>query len=396
MPKNLRTLYQKNRQRLTQRAEQSLMRTHKTLDVNGVGGIYQGQNIIQFASNDYLGLSNDTDIKNAFKTALDNNAFGAGASHLISGHTSAHKRLERELAEFMNYPRALVCSTGYMANLAMVCGLLSKGDALAQDKLNHASLIDAGQLAKAQHGIAHVRYQHVDVQSLAQQLGTLNDMESVMVATDGVFSMDGTIAPLDELSKTCKAHNATLAVDDAHGIGVLGQHGRGSVEHFGLPPQDAPLVMGALGKAFGGFGAFIVGDEDLIEAIIQFGRSYIYTTASPPALAVAHSTALEKIKTDTWRRDKLNDNIAYFKNLASELGIPLIPSDTAIQPVLIKQNEHAQIISQALLDKGFYAPAIRPPTVPKNTARLRVSLSASHSLEHINNLLQALAQHLFK
>lgn len=391
MSKNRRTLHQKNQQRLIQRAEQSLMRTHKTLNVNGVEGVYQGQNIVQFASNDYLGLSNDTDIKNVFKIALNNNAFGTGASHLISGHTSEHERLERELAEFMNYPRALVCSTGYMANLAMVCGLLSKGDALVQDKLNHASLIDAGQLAKAQHGIAHVRYQHVSVQSLAQQLSSLNDVESVMVATDGVFSMDGTIAPLDNLSKTCKTHNATLAIDDAHGIGVLGRHGCGSVEHFGLSPQDAPLVMGTLSKAFGGFGAFIVGDEDLIEAIIQFGRSYIYTTASPPALAVAHCTALGKIKTDTWRRDKLNDNIAHFKSLACELGIPVTPSDTAIQPVLIKQDERAQAISQTLLDKGFYAPAIRPPTVPKNMARLRVSLSANHSLEHINGLLHTLA-----
>lgn len=391
MSKKRLSLSDKTQQRLAQRAQQSLTRAHKTLDVNGVAGTFKDKHIIQFASNDYLSLANDADIKHAFNTALDTHAFGAGASHLISGHTTAHERLERELADFMHYPRALVCSTGYMANLAMVCGLLSKGDALVQDKLNHASLIDASQLAKAQHGIDHVRYQHVDVTSLEQQLNTLGDAESIMVATDGVFSMDGTIAPLNELANTCKTHNATLAIDDAHGVGVLGQHGRGSVEHFGLTAQDVPLVMGTLGKAFGGFGAFIVGSDELIEAIVQFGRSYIYTTASPPALAVAHTCALEKIKTDTWRRDKLNENIAHFKTLANELGIPLMPSHTPIQPLLIEQDERALTLSQALFDNGFYVPAIRPPTVPKHTARLRVSLSTAHSTKHITDLLHALA-----
>jgi len=348
--------------------------------------IIDGKSVISFCSNDYLGLANHDDVKNAFIEGIKTYGAGSGAAHLVNGHSNAHHALEEELAEFTGYPRALLFSTGYMANLGLVQALVGKGDTVLEDRLNHASLIDGGLLS----GARFQRYTHNDAEQLEQKLETAKG--ETLVLTDGVFSMDGDIANIHALAQSCKQHSAWLMVDDAHGFGVLGEHGKGCLEHFQLSQNDVPIYMATLGKAIGTSGAFIAGSEALIETLIQKARPYIYTTATPPAVAEATRASLNLVKTKPALRDHLNSNIHYFRDCAKQSGIELTESQTAIQPIILGDEKLALTMSEALLDKGLLVTAIRPPTVPKGTARLRITLSAAHSRSQIDQLIDALTK----
>lgn len=377
---------------LEARRAQGLWRSPKTIEAyRGSDVLIEGRWVTAFASNDYLGFAQDRDSGAALSAAALSWGSGSGAAHLISGHSRAHQQLEEELAEFLGYPRALLFSTGYMANLAVHTALLGKDDRTIQDRLNHASLIDAAQLS----GATLLRYQHADPQSLERQLQrpASTPEARMLVSTDGVFSMDGDIAPLPALADECRCAAAWLLVDDAHALGVLGPQGRGSVAHFGLSAERVPIVMGTLGKALGSFGAFVAGSEVLIETLIQHARSYIYTTATPPAIAEATRMNLKRAAGEEGeqRRAQLQDNIAQFRRGAEQLGLQLMPSTTAIQPVVVGDAKAATALSAKLLEAGFWVPAIRPPTVPEGSARLRVSLSALHTQEQIERLLAALS-----
>ena len=346
--------------------------------------IIDGKSVINFCSNDYLGLANHEAVKNAFIEGVKTYGAGSGAAHLVNGHSKAHHALEEELAEFTGYPRALLFSTGYMANLGLAQALIGKGDSVLEDRLNHASLIDGGLLS----GARFQRYAHNDVQQLEEKLKTAKG--ETLVLTDGVFSMDGDIANIPALAQSCKNHSAWLMVDDAHGFGVLAEHGKGSLEHFQLTQKDVPIYMATLGKALGTSGAFIAGSEALIETLIQKARPYIYTTATPPAVAEATRASLKLIQTKPELREQLNDNIKYFRSCAAQQNIKLCESQTAIQPIIIGDEKRALEMSEKLLEKNLLVTAIRPPTVPKGTARLRITLSAKHSRQQIDKLIDAL------
>lgn len=346
-----------------------------------------GQECLNFCSNDYLGLSGHVELRQASQAAVARYGFGSGAAHLVTGHGPEHHALEEELAAFVERPRALCFSTGYMANLGVASALLNRGDTVLQDRLNHASLLDAGR-----HGGARfARYAHCDVQALRDKLGNLHE-QRCLVMTDAVFSMDGDIAPLSELAAACAAAGAWLMTDDAHGFGVLGAQGRGSVHAAGLSLADVSVYMATLGKAAGSFGAFVAGSEALIETLIQKSRTYIYTTALPPAAAAAARAALQIMQRDTWRHEHLSALIAQFREGARQLGLSLMNSTTAIQPLLVGTESKALALSEALLQLGFLVTAIRPPTVPAGTARLRLTLSAAHSRSDVDGLLNALNQ----
>ncbi len=349
--------------------------------------LVDGRYMLAFCSNDYLGLANHPEIIKALQAGADRYGAGSGAAHLINGHSRAHHALEEELAEFTGRPRALLFSTGYMANLGVISALLARHDSLFEDRLNHASLIDAGLLARA----SLKRYRHCDMQSLQQQLGSAAEGRC-LIATDGVFSMDGDIAPLPELAAQAKKHDAWLLVDDAHGLGVLGKDGRGSLNHFKLNHAAVPVLMGTLGKAFGTFGAFVAGSDDLIETLIQQARSYIYTTASPPALAEATRVSLRLVQQESWRRERLQQLICRFRKAAEQLDLPLMASETPIQPLLLGSTERAVDWSRRLESQGILVTAIRPPTVPEGSARLRITFSALHTDRQVDRLLDALAK----
>ncbi|AKH20688.1 8-amino-7-oxononanoate synthase [Sedimenticola thiotaurini] len=346
-----------------------------------------GQELLSFCSNDYLGLANHPEVIAALQRGADRYGAGSGSAHLVSGHSQAHHALEEELAAFTGRPRALLYSTGYMANQGVIAALLGRDDTIYQDRLNHASLIDGGLLSRA--GLK--RYPHNDTAALAARMACQSGGDA-LVAVDGVFSMDGDLAPLPELATLCERQQAWLMVDDAHGFGVLGRGGRGSVDHFGLDRQSVPILVGTLGKAFGTFGAFVAGSEALIETLIQQSRSYIYTTALPPAVAEATRTSLRLLQQEEWRREQLRQLIAHFRAGATQLGLNLMASQTPIQPILAGSAEQALAWSQALERQGLLVTAIRPPTVPEGSARLRVTLSASHTLEQLDQLLEALAR----
>ena len=347
--------------------------------------VIDGKKVINFCSNNYLGLANHPDINAAFKKGIDSYGSGSGAAHLINGHSAAHHALEEELAEFTGYQRCLLFSTGYMANLGIAQALMGRGDVVLEDRLNHASLLDAGLLSGARFS----RFAHADAGDAEKHLSKYPDKEK-MLLTDGVFSMDGDIAPLPALAKACQQHDSYLMVDDAHGIGVLGEKGRGCIEHFDLGPSDVPILMGTLGKAFGTAGAFVAADDDVIETLIQNARSYIYTTASPPALAEATRASLKLLQSENWRREHLAQLIKQFRQSVTEMGYELMDSVTPIQPILIGDSQLAMKLSQKLFDLGIHIGAIRPPTVEEGTARLRVTLSAAHSFEQLKMLLHAL------
>jgi len=345
-----------------------------------------GRPCVDFCSNDYLGLSAHPQVVEAFVAAARIHGVGARASHLITGHQAEHAALEQELAAYAGRERALVFSTGYMANLGLVRALAGRGAAVLGDELNHASLIDGGRLS----GATLDRYPHADAAALERQLAA-QPAGPRFVLTDGVFSMDGDLAPLPALAAACARHGAFLAVDDAHGLGVIGDSGRGSLEHFGLSQIQVPALVGTFGKAFGTFGAFVAGSEELVETLIQRARTYIYTTALPPAIAAATRAALAVSIAEPWRRERVLALTRRFRELATAAGIRLGVSETPIQPILMGSAESAMRASNALLERGYFVAAIRPPTVPADTSRLRVTLSAAHRDEDVEGLIVALA-----
>ncbi len=353
--------------------------------------IIDDKTVVNFCSNDYLGLAKNETVIAAFKNAADIYGVGSTSAHLICGHSNAHHALEEELAEFTGRERALLFSTGYMANLGSIAALakstflsFKKEGFVFEDKLNHASLLDGALSSDA----TLKRYPHVDLKQLEKLLTSVSGKK--LIVTDGIFSMDGDVAPLRELAELAKQHAALLMVDDAHGFGVLGKTGGGLVEQLNLTQIDVPILMGTLGKAFGTFGAFIAGSETLIETLIQSARTYIYTTALPPAIAQATRASLKIVIAQTWRREKLHSLITQFKTGAMQLNLPLMPSDSPIQPLLIGDSFRATQMSLQLLELGFLVSAIRPPTVQKNKARLRITLSALHEPDDISRLLESL------
>jgi len=365
--------------------QQNLYRSRRVISTpQGVEITVDGQAVINFSSNDYLGLANHPDVIASFKRATDKFGVGSGSAHLICGHSASHHALEEELAEFTGRDRVLLFSTGYMANLGVISALLGRGDQVFQDRLNHASLLDAGLLS----GARFKRYFHNDLLDLNKKIKPIEGR--TLIVTDGVFSMDGDVAPLTELSALAKEKNAWLMVDDAHGLGVLGESGAGVLQKNRLTQQDVPILMGTLGKGFGTFGAFVAGSDVLIETLIQKARSYVFTTALPAAVAEATRTSLKLVIEESWRREKLRSLAKRFRLGAGQLGLSLMSSDSAIQPILIGESQRAVEISEALLSKGFLVTAIRPPTVPKGGARLRVTFSANHQPQHVDQLLDAL------
>ena len=367
-----------------ERTEQGLLRRLRTVGVgSGMQVQIDGQTALNFASNDYLGLARHPALIAALRaSALD--GVGATAAHLLGGHRDEHAALEEDLARWTGRERALLFSCGYMANLGVITSLLGRGDVCVQDKRNHASLLDAARLA----GCVAARYQHADVASAARQLDAREGMSALLVS-DGVFSMDGDLAPLAELAALCRSRQASLMIDDAHGIGVLGADGAGSVAAAGLGQDDVPVLMGTLGKALGVAGAFVAGSAQLIDGMQQFARSYVYTTALPPALAAATRVAVRIAREDQPRREHLQQLIGQFRRGAGARGLPLLLSSTPIQPVLIGCSARAVQISARLLDAGFFVPAIRPPTVAAGSARLRITLSAAHTASEVERLLDA-------
>ncbi len=369
--------------------QQGLYRSRKVVETaQATQVIVDGQPLINFCSNDYLGLANHSLIIKAMHQAIDQFGVGSGSAHLICGHSTAHHALEEELADFTGRQRALLFSTGYMANLGVLAGLMGHSGFVLQDRLNHASLLDGALLSRADLK----RYRHLDCQHLQTLLA--DNTRPCMIASDGVFSMDGDLAPLQEISHIAKQFDALLLVDDAHGIGVLGKDGAGILSHLQLSEDDVPLLMGTLGKAFGVFGAFVAGSDDLIETLIQKARTYMFTTAMPPALAEASRASLRVIQQEPWRRDKLQSLIHYFRNAAKQLSLPLMDSQTAIQPLLIGEAKAALTCSEILQQHGFWIQAIRPPTVPQGQSRLRITISSEHKFEQLDALLDALSKSL--
>ncbi|WP_336366265.1 8-amino-7-oxononanoate synthase [Marinobacter sp. C2H3] len=344
-----------------------------------------GERRLSFCSNDYLGLANHPATRDALVSALSETGLGGAASHLICGHHDAHHHLEERLAAFTRRESALLFSTGYMANLGVISALAGRGDTVFSDRLNHASIIDGCLLSRA----TVQTYPHGDVATLAAKLSATPGHK--LVVTDGVFSMDGDVAPLKELARVCRRYDALLMVDDAHGLGVLGPQGRGSVLAEGLSTDDVPLLVGTLGKAVGTSGAFVAGSALMMDYLVQKARTYIYTTAMPPALARATAASLDVIEQGDERRIHLRALTTRFREGAQALGYTLMPSNTPIQPILVGGNEAALALSQALEAKGLLVTAIRPPTVPVGEARLRVTLSAAHTEADVDTLLAALA-----
>ena len=344
-----------------------------------------GKRLLSFCSNDYLGLANHPSNIEALRNALPETGLGGAASHLVCGHHEAHHLLEERLAAFTGRSSALFFSTGYMANMGVISALARRGDTIFSDRLNHASIVDGCVLSRAKVR----RYAHRDVSSLAAMLAETSGHK--LVVTDGVFSMDGDVAPLRELAQVCRDHGALLVVDDAHGFGVLGPHGQGSVAELGLSEEDVPILIGTLGKAAGTSGAFVAGPGVLMDYLVQKARTYIYTTAMPPALALATCASLDLIEHGDERRTHLQSLIERFRQEATVLGYELMPSRTPVQPIMIGGNREALALSQALEECGLLVTAIRPPTVPEGEARLRVTLSAAHSHDDLGCLMQALS-----
>lgn len=371
---------------LTELGQQHALRHRRTLlSPCGVEAEFDGRKFLAFGSNDYLGLAAEPALIDAARQAATQWGVGAGSSHLVGGHMTPHDQLEKALACFLCAERALMFSTGMMANLGIVPALLGRGDAVFADRLNHASLIDAVQLSRADH----VRYPHNDMGALERQLAA-SKAKRKMILTDAVFSMDGDLALLPQLMQLAERFDAWLVVDDAHGFGVLGKNGRGSLSHFGMKMHPRLIYMGTLGKAAGVSGAFVAGSANVIEWLVQRARTYIFTTASSPIIASALLASIDLIDQGEARRAHLQDLIARLQQGLANTRWHLMPSSTAIQPIVIGENEETLRVADALYAQGIWVPAIRPPTVPKGTARLRVSLSAAHTIEQVDRLVDAL------
>lgn len=371
---------------LAQRREQGLYRQRLTLE-SAQGPVVQlnGREYLNFCSNDYLGLASHPRLVESFRRAATQYGVGSGASHLVCGHSRPHHQLEEALAELTGRPRALLFSSGFAANTGTLTTLLQAGDSVFQDRLNHASLLDGG----LHSGARFRRFAHNDVDDLASKMSGVEGPK--LVAVDGVFSMDGDSAPLPELASLCREHDAWLMVDDAHGFGVCGNNGAGSVAAAGLDAGQVPVLMATLGKAMGTAGAFVAGSETLIEALIQQARNYVYTTAISPAVAAATLTSLELLQQEGWRREHLSALVSRFRNGAKALALPLMDSQSPIQPLLVGDAATAVAMSESLRRRGLLIGAIRPPTVPAQTSRLRITLSAAHSEAQVDRLLEELA-----
>jgi 8-amino-7-oxononanoate synthase len=344
-----------------------------------------GREYLNFCSNDYLGLACHPRVVEAMRDAVSRYGVGSGASHLVCGHAAPHHELEEALAAYTGRERALLYSSGYMANTGVLTSLLQRGGNIFEDRLNHASLLDGGLFSGARFS----RFPHNDTVALQRKLAAAQGASLVVV--DGVFSMDGDEAPLAELARICTENDAWLMVDDAHGFGVLGERGAGSLEEAGLREDQVPVLMATLGKALGTAGAFVAGSGLLIESLVQSSRNYIYTTAIPPAVAAATLESLRLLEQESWRRPHLAALVARFRDGARQLDLPLMASRTAIQPLLAGEPERAVALAQALRERGLLIGAIRPPTVPRGTSRLRITLSAAHSEEQVDELLSHLA-----
>ncbi len=373
-------------QQLSELKQQGAYRQRRKLDspqdIKVVIGDIQ---FISFCSNDYLGLANDPRVCQAAKEAISNFGVGSGASQLISGYSSLHASLEEQLSEFLGYQRCVLFSSGYLTNLGVISTLSTRHSLIVEDRLNHASLIDAAKYA----GSHLKRYQHRDITHAAEIINK-SQSNSHLIISDGVFSMEGSIAPVEQLSLLKRHSNDKLIIDDAHGIGVLGNQGKGCLEHVGIDTTKVDILIGTFGKAFGGSGAFVLSDNDTIDYLIQKARTLIYTTAPPPALAAAAIQSLSIIINEPERRQRLNKNIRYFRKALSTTKLELLDSITAIQTIILGENTLALWFSAQLEERGLLVLAIRPPTVPKNTARLRITLSSEHTQQQIDQLVNAL------
>lgn len=370
------------------REAEDLLRRRRILEgAQGVRVRVDGKELLSFCSNDYLGLASHPSLVRAAREGAQCFGVGAGASHLVTGHSAIHHELEQKLAEFAGLPAALLFSTGYMANLGVITALLGRNDALFADRLNHASLNDAALLSRARM----LRYPHGDLAALEKQLAGSNARRKLVVS-DAVFSMDGDIAPVPELLALCEQYDAWLLLDDAHGFGVLGATGRGILEYYAPRSLDVSrlVYMATLGKAAGVFGAFVAGAPALVDWLVQSARSYIYTTATPPLLAAALLESLRVMDAEDWRRERLAELISALRQGLESSRWTLMPSETPIQPVLVGSSKEAVRVSDGLLRQGILVPAIRPPTVPQGTARLRISLSALHTRQDVEQLVSAL------
>ena len=375
---------------LERRRFHHLYRTRRVIhSPQGAEVISEGRRLLCFCSNDYLGMANHPTVIEALQQGALDYGVGSGAAHLVCGHHAVHHALEEELAAFTKRSRTLLFSTGYMANLGVLSALGRSSQVIHQDRLNHASLIDGALLSPARLQ----RYPHGDTDTLERHLEQKAEYgQAALVASDGVFSMDGDLAPVPQLAELARRYSAWLVIDDAHGLGVLGDQGGGVLEHFDMTGEDdVHVLVGTLGKAFGCFGAFVAGSDELIETLIQEARTYIYTTAIPPALAQAIRVSLMLVQTEGWRRVHLRKLIAHFRAGAKMLGLPVLPSNTPIQPLLVGDSEKALALSEALLARGILVAAIRPPSVPQGSARLRITLSAAHSEAQVERLLETLA-----
>ncbi|MEX1032301.1 MAG: 8-amino-7-oxononanoate synthase [Cellvibrionaceae bacterium] len=372
---------------LTERHAQNRYRCRKVLQSPQRAEVtVNGRSLVAFCSNDYLGLANHPAVIAAFQAAAEQYGVGSGASHLISGHSEEHCRLEQELAAFTGRERALLISTGYMANLGVINALTDAQSTIFADRLNHASLLDGGFISRGQLR----KFRHNDVADLERQLQSDTHGQK-LIAVDGIYSMDGDMAPLPELARLARHYDAALMVDDAHGFGWLGESGAGVAEHFALDQQDLPILMATLGKSLGCFGAFIAGSAELIEVLIQLCRPYVYSTALPPAVAAATRASLRIIRDEPQRRARLSGLIDHFRRGARQLNIPVLNSRTPIQPVMVGDEKRVLDLADFLAERGFWVGGIRPPTVPEGGSRLRISLNADHSPAQVNALLDSLA-----
>lgn len=390
----MRRLPEALREALHDLDERGLRRRRATLRREGATRLRAGERCwINFSSNDYLGLAADPALVGAMQNAAAHCGAGSGASHLVTGHGYEHDALERELAEFTGRERALLFSTGYMANLGVVTALAGRGDLVLEDRLDHASLIDAALLSRA----TFIRYPHGDAAAAERELerfsaGRPSQERAALIVTDGVFSMDGDLAPLPELAAAARRHDAWLIVDDAHGLGVIGARGGGSLEHFALGASDVPVLVGTLGKAFGSFGAFVAADAGLIDWLLQRARTYVYTTALPEPVAAASRAALRIVRAQPARRARLHELTGRFRERARTRGLPLTASATPIQPVITGGIRRCEAMSDIVRQAGYWITPIRPPTVPVGAARLRVTLCAAHTDAEIDGLVEALAR----
>lgn len=370
------------------RAARNALRPRREIEGReGVRVLVDGHQLTSFCGNDYLGLGQHLDVVSAMQEAAAWHGVGSTGSPLVTGHHAEHALFEREMAEWLGYERALFFGSGYQANLAVMQSLLEDGDTCVQDKLNHACLIDGARLA----GCELKRYPHADVEAAMRQLMSRRE-GAAMLATDGVFSMDGDAAPLADLALVARAQDALLYVDDAHGIGVLGPEGRGSLAVAGLGAREVPLLLVPLGKAFGGQGAVLLGSEALVGHVAETARPYLFSTAPAPAMAAAMRASLRLIRKESWRRAKLASVVMRFRRGASARGLPLQESFTPIQPIVLGENARALAAARTLEDRGYLVTAIRPPTVAEGQARLRVTLSVDHSEADVDGLLAALSE----